>query len=107
MDYTYNELKHKKVSELRDIASKIESEEVKGYTQLNKDHLLQAICKALNIDMYIHHQVIGVDKKKLKLRIQELKNIRDEALKNHDHKKLVHVRSQIKSMKRKLRSATV
>ncbi len=107
MEFTFNDLKHKTVAELRDIASKIESEEVKGYTQLNKEHLLEAICKALNIDMHVHHKVVGVNKRKLKNRIQELKQQRDEALEKGDHEKLVHVRSQIKSLKRKLRSAMV
>lgn len=107
MDYTFNELKHKTVAEMREIAQKIDSEVVKGYTQMNKDHLLEAICKALNIDMYVHHKVVGVNKKKIKNKIQELKKLRDEALAGGDHKKLVHVRSQIKSLKRKLRSATV
>lgn len=107
MDYTFNELKHKTVAEMREIAKEIDSEEVKGYTQMNKDHLLKAICKALNIDMYVHHNVVGVNKKKIKASIRELKNIRDEALAAGDHEKLVHVRSQIKSKKRKLRSAMV
>lgn len=107
MEFTFNELKHKTVAELREIASKIESEEVKGYTQLNKEHLLEAICRALNIDMHVHHKVVGVNKRKLKNRIQELKQQRDEALEKGDHEQLVHVRSQIKSLKRKLRSAMV
>ncbi len=107
MDFTFTELKHKTVAELREIASKIESEDVKGYTQLNKEHLLQAICKALNIDMYVHHHVVGVNKKKIKVKISDLKKLRDEAIKAKDHKKLAHIRRQIKSQKRKLRSATV
>ena len=107
MEYSFKELKHKTVAELREIASKIESEAVKGYTQLNKEHLLAAICKALNIDMYVHHHVVGVNKKKIKSRIQELKKVRDEALAAHDHKKLKHVRDQIHHYKRILRKATV
>lgn len=107
MDYTFNELKHKTVADLREIASKIDNEAVKGYTQMNKEHLLEAICKALNIDMYVHHKVVGINKKKIKNKIQALKKTRDEALVSGDHEKLVHVRSQIKSLKRKLRSAMV
>jgi len=107
MDYTFNELKHKTVAEMREIASQIDNEAVKGYTQLNKDHLLEAICKALNIDMYVHHKVVGVNKKKIKSKIQELKKARDVALASGDHQKLMHVRSQIKSQKRKIRSAMV
>ena len=49
MAQTYDELKHKTVAELREIAKATEHEAVKGYTQMNKDHLLQALCKALGI----------------------------------------------------------
>ena len=55
MTHTYEELKKKTVAELRKIAADIEHEELKGYTQMNKEHLLKAICKALGIDMYEHH----------------------------------------------------
>ncbi|MBP1608559.1 MAG: hypothetical protein H6Q04_794, partial [Acidobacteria bacterium] len=49
MAHTYKELKEKTVAELREIASGIEHEAVKGYTQLNKEHLLVALCTALNL----------------------------------------------------------
>jgi hypothetical protein len=107
MEYTFQDLKHKKVAELREIAAGIDNEAVKGYTQLNKEHLLAAICKALNIDMYVHHQVVGLNKKNIKAHIKELKKIRDEVLTQHDQAKLKHIRLQIKSAKRKLRRATV
>jgi len=45
MAYTHNELKHKTVDELRDIAKDIEHDAVQGYTQLNKEHLVVAICQ--------------------------------------------------------------
>lgn len=105
--YKYRELKHKTVAELREIARGIEDEAVKGYTQLNKEHLLEAICKALNIDMHVHHDVIGVDKKKIKKKIRELKKLRDESLEAHDHRRLKRVRDQIKHYKRVLSNATV
>ncbi|MCD6441794.1 MAG: Rho termination factor N-terminal domain-containing protein [Candidatus Marinimicrobia bacterium] len=107
MDYKFKDLKHMTIAELREIASKIEHEAVKGYTQLNKEHLLAAICKALNIDMYVHHDVVGVNKNKIKLRIRELKKVRDEALSAHDHIKLRRIRRQIHRYKRILRKATV
>src|SRR5688572_17091215 len=50
MAHTYEELKKKTVAELRDIAKDIEHEAVQGFTQMNKDHLLPAICKALGIE---------------------------------------------------------
>ena len=40
MAHTYEELKHKTVVELREIAKGLEHEAVKGYTQMNKDHVL-------------------------------------------------------------------
>ena len=107
MAYTYKELKHKKVSELRDIAAGIQHEAVQGYTQLNKDHLLEAICTALNIDLHEHHEVVGVNKSKIKTQIKDLKKERDVALEAHDHKKLKEVRQQIKKLKKKLRNAMV
>ncbi len=35
---------------------------MQGYTQLNKEHLLVALCKALNIPIHEHHDAVGVDK---------------------------------------------
>src|SRR5260370_35273763 len=72
MEYTLEQLKHKTVVELREIAKGIEHEAVQGYTQLNKEHLLVAISKALGIQ-HEHHEVVGVDKAAIKSRIRELK----------------------------------
>ncbi len=107
MEYTYHDLKHKKVAELREIAAGIEHEAVQGYTQMNKDHLLTAICTALNIDMHEHHEVVGLDKKKIKAKIRELKEQRDKAIQDKDRKALITVRKDIKSMKNRLRRAMV
>jgi len=107
MDYTFQDLKHKTVAELREIAKDIEHEAVKGYTQLNKEHLLKAICTALNIDMHVHHDVKDMDKSKIKIEIRKLKLERDKALEAHDHKKLKNIRRQIKKYKNKLRRAMV
>ena len=107
MAYTFKELKHKTVAQLREIASDIEHEAVKGYTQLNKDHLLEAICKALEIDMFEHHEVIGLNKTRIKARIKTLKKERDKVLEAHDHKELKMVRLKIKKLKNRLRRATV
>ena len=101
------ELKHKTAAQLKEIAAGIEHEAVQGYTQLNKDHLIKAICTALNIDMHEHHEVVGVDKKEIKVQIRELKKDRDKALEAHDHKKLKSIRKEIKGLKNKLRQATV
>jgi hypothetical protein len=106
MDYTYEQLRHKTVAELREIAKGIESEAVQGYTQLNKEHLVVAISKALGIK-HEHHDVVGVDKASIKSRIRELKQKRDEALSAHDHDQLKVVRRTIHRLKRQIHKATV
>src|SRR5260370_7169187 len=85
MAYTHQELKHQTLAELRDIAKDIEHEAVQGYTQLNKEHLIVAICKALNIEMHAHHEVVGIDKATIKSRIKGLKERRTRPLAPHDH----------------------
>ena len=107
MAYTHNELKHKTLAELRDIAKDIEHEALQGYTQLNKEHLVVAMCKALNIDMHVHHEVVGVDKASIKSRIKDLKKRRDAALTTHDHKQLKIARRGIHRLKRQIHKATV
>ena len=107
MDYTYEDLKKKTVAQLKEIAKGIEHEAVKGYTQLNKDHLLTAVCKALGIEAHAHHEVVGVDKAGIKKQIRELKKERDKALEGKDRKQLKAVRTEIKALKRKLRRAMV
>ncbi|MEZ5425944.1 MAG: hypothetical protein R2747_06760 [Pyrinomonadaceae bacterium] len=106
-EYDYNQLKHTTVAELREIASEIDHDAVQGYTQMNKDHLIKAICDALNIDMHVHHEVVGIDKGAIKKRIKELKVKRDEALEARDHQRLKDIRRRIKRQKRKIRRATV
>ena len=107
MAYHFDELKHKTVAELREIAAGLDHEAVKGYTQLNKEHLLAAICTALNIDMHIHHEVKGINKSELKTRIHELKKQRDEALAAHDHARLKAVRREIHGLKVKIHRHSV
>ena len=105
-DYTYEQLKHKTVAELREIAKGIEHEAVQGYTQLNKEHLIVAISKALGIK-HEHHDVVGVDKAAIKAQIKELKKKREEALNAHDHGQLKVVRRTIHRLKRRIHKATV
>ena len=107
MAHTYEELKKKKVVELRQIAAGIEHDAVKGYTQMNKDHLLKALCSALGIDMHAHHIAKIKDKTQIKTTIQELKKKRDEALAAHDHATLKVVRRKIHHFKRNLHRAAV
>lgn len=107
MAFTYDELKGKTLAELREIAAALDHEAVKGYTQLNKDHLLPALCKALGIEAHEHHQVVGLDKAAVKLRIRALKKQRDEVLAARDAKKLKAIRRHIHRLKREIHKATV
>jgi len=107
MEYTYKDLKHKTVAELREIASGIEHEAVQGYTQLNKEHLIEALCKALNIDMHEHHRAVGIEKTKIKSQIKALKQQRDEAIAAKNYAELKKVRLEIKKLKNRLRRAMV
>ena len=107
MAYTFEELKHKRVNELRDIAKDMDHEEVQGYTQMNKEHLLEAICKALNLDMHVHHEVVGVDKSSIKSQIRELKKQRDEAISSKKPDDLKRIRRKIRNLKKNLRKATI
>lgn len=106
MPYTYEQLKHMTVAELRDIAKGIEHDAVQGYTQLNKDHLITAIANALGIQ-HEHHDVVGVDKAAIKARIREMKGKRNEALAARDHAQLKIARRTIHRLKRRIHKATV
>jgi hypothetical protein len=105
-EYTFEQLRHKTVHELREIAKGIEHEAVQGYTQLNKQHLVFAISKALGIH-HEHHDVVGVDKTAIKAQIRELKKQRDDALAAHDSKQLKVVRRTIHRLKRRIHRATI
>jgi hypothetical protein len=104
MAHTYEELKHKTVAELREIAKGLEHEAVKGYTQLNKDHLLVAVCKALGLDMHVHHHhEAGAERGKIKARIKALKQKRDEILASPGRDGLTPVLREIHGLKHRLR----
>jgi hypothetical protein len=107
MTHTYEELKHRSLAELREIAKDITHEAVQGYTQLNKDHLLVALCKSLGIDTHAHKVVKGIDKAATKARIKEWQKKRDEALAARDRKALKTAMDQIHQLKRKMRKAMV
>jgi hypothetical protein len=107
MAHTFEELKHKTVGQLRDIAKDMPDDAVQGYTQMNKEHLLQAICKALHIDMHAHHEVRGLNKTELRTKMKDLKQKRDAALTAHDSAQLKRVRRQIHHLKRQIHKATV
>ena len=107
MEYTYDKLKGMTVAELREIAAGIQNEAVKGYTQLNKEHLLAALAKALNLDTHTRHKihVAGLDKTGIKAHMRELKKKRDDALQAHDHTQLKKVRREMHELRRSMRRA--
>ena len=103
MAYTHHELMVQTVADLREIAQGIQHEAVQGYSQMNKEHLLVAICKALNIPIHEHHDVVGVDKSALKVRIRALTRERDAAIEAGDNEKLRSVREHIHGLNRQIR----
>ena len=105
-ELTFEQLRHKTLAELRDMAKGSEHEAVQGYTQMNKEHLAVALAKALGIQ-HTHHDVIGVDKTAIKARIRELKTQREAALTAHDNAQLKVVRRTIHRLKRRIHKATV
>jgi hypothetical protein len=105
MAYTFHELKGKTIQELREIAKGVENQDaVQGYSQMNKDHLLPALCRALGIDIHEHHAVVGIDKPAIKAKMRELKMQREAALEAHDHETLKSVRRQIHRLNRQIRA---
>ena len=105
-ELTYEQLRHKTLAELRDMAKGSEHEAVQGYTQMNKEHLIGALAKALGIQ-HEHHAVVGIDKSSIKSRIRQLKAQRAEAIAAHDHAQLKVVRRTIHRLKRRIHKATV
>jgi DNA-binding IclR family transcriptional regulator len=107
MEHTFVELKKKTVAELREIAKTIEHEAVQGYSQLNKEHLLVALCQALNIDTHVHHEVQGLNKAGVKARIKALKGKLAVAIAAADRKQVKFYHRQIHKQKRQIHKATV
>ncbi len=106
-EHTFESLHKKTVAELRDIAQGIEHEALQGYSTMHKEHLVPALCEALGIEAHAHHEVVGIDKDKVKARIRALKAERQQALAAGDRDQLRIARRRIKSLKRKIRRATV
>jgi hypothetical protein len=107
MAHTYEELHKMTVAQLREVAEGIDHEAVRGFSTMHKDELLPALCTALDIEAHEHHKVIGIDKKKIKAQIRDLKTQRSAALEAGDHAELKKVRRRIRGLKRKIRKATV
>jgi hypothetical protein len=109
MAHTYEELKQKTIDDLREIAKGLDHEAVKGYTQMNKDHLLPALCKALGVEFHKHphHAAVGIDKPKVKARMHALKAEKEKAIEGGDRKKLKALRREYHRLNRRIRAATV
>lgn len=106
MSHTYHELKDKTIAELREIAKGIEDEAVKGFTQMNKDHLLLALCKALKISTHEHHATGGFDKSAAKASMRALRVKRAETISAGDHQALRAIRRQIHGLNHDIRRHT-
>ena len=104
MAHTYHDLKGMTVAELREIAKGVQNDAVKGYSQMNKERLLPALCRALNIDMAEHHVAMGIDKPAIKSKMRELKKQREAALEAHDSDSLKSIRRQLHSLNREIKS---
>jgi hypothetical protein len=109
MAYTYEELKKKTVDELRELAKGLGEDSVKGYSQLNKEHLLPAVCKALGVEIHKHphHAAEGIDKAKMKARMHELKAEKQRAIEAKDSARLKAIRREYHHLNRRIRAATV
>jgi hypothetical protein len=104
---TYEALKKKTVAELREIAKGLSHDAVQGYTQMNKEHLLPAICKAMGIDIAHHHVDTRFDKSAIKARMKTLRAERDTALDAHDVEKLRVLRNELHTLNHRLRAHMV
>src|ERR1044072_7672134 len=105
-ELTFEQLRHKTLADLREMAKGSEHEAVQGYTQTNKDHLVVALYKALGIQ-HEHHTVVGIDKSSSKARIPELKTQTAAAIEAQDRAQLKAVRRTIHRLKRQIHKATV
>ena len=106
MAHTFEELKKKTVAELRDIAKDIQHDAVQGFSQMNKEHLLPAICKALGIEAFEHHAAASAEKGRLKARMRELKAERSKlASGSGDSEKLRAIRREYHGLNHSLRTS--
>jgi hypothetical protein len=99
---TYDELKEKTIAELREIAAGLPPESVQGYSQLNKEHLLPLVARALGV--HEEHRIVGIDKSAIKAQMRALKKERDAALEARDPEKLHVARRKLHRLNHQIRS---
>jgi len=104
---TFEALRKKTVAELREIAKGSTHDAVRGYTQMNKEHLLPALCKALGIEVAHHHVESGFDKSAIKARMKTLRAERDNAVQAHDSTTLKALRDELHTLNHRLRAHMV
>jgi hypothetical protein len=105
MAHTYEELKKKTVTELRGLAKDLQHEAVQGYTQMNKDHLLPALCKAFGIEAHEHHAAVAAEKTAIKMKMREIKTACEQASAEGDHKHLHDLRREYHHLNHTLRTS--
>lgn len=105
MAHTYEELKRMTVAQLRELAAALQHEAVQGYTQLNKQHLLPAICKALGIEGYEHHAAVDAEKSLIKAQMRDIKEACDQARASGDYATLHRLRRQYHGLNHALRAS--
>jgi hypothetical protein len=105
MAHTYEELKKKTVAELREIAKDLSHDAVQGFTQMNKEHLLPAICKALGIEAFEHHAAMSAAKAETKAKMRQLKAARAKAMTAGDPAALRSLRRQYHALNHDLRTS--
>jgi hypothetical protein len=103
MAHTYESLKKMTLAQLRDVAKDVQHDAVQGFTQMNKDHLLPALCQALGIDAHEHHAAHGDTKFVTRARLRNLREKRAEALRAGDHDALKLIRREYHHLNHRLR----
>ena len=105
MAHTYEELRKKTVAELRDLAKDLHHDAVQGFSQMNKEHLLPALCKALGVDAHEHHVAALAEKTRIKATMRALKAEKDKARSAGDHDRIESLRRHYHHLNHALRAS--
>lgn len=107
MEYTYEKLSLMTAAQLREIAHSLNHPDLQGVAMMHKEKLLPLLCTILGIEAHVHHQVVGIDKTRVKQEIRALKKERAAALAGKESAKLREIREKIHRLKRVLRKSIV